>query len=102
MRLFPLCHRKGSRRRLVIDTPMEVSAWLNGKPVVFSAERQDRGEPRAALVELPRGSSRLLMRLVRKVQPMRRAFIATTFIADQPVGFDSRAVAPPSRAGSQH
>ncbi len=91
----PVVSPQGQRARLVIDTPMEVSAWLNGKPVVFSSDRQDRREPEAALVELPKGSSRLLIRLVRKDAANAQAVITTTLIADQPVGFDSRAVAPP-------
>ena len=91
----PVVSPQGQRARLVIDTPMEVSAWLNGKAVVFSSDRQDQGEPQAALVELPKGSSRLLIRLVRKDAANAQAVITTTLIADQPVGFDSRAVAPP-------
>jgi putative membrane-bound dehydrogenase-like protein len=93
--IVPVMSPQGQQARLVIDTPMEVAAWLNDKPVVFSSDRQDRGEPRAALVELPRGSCRLLMRLLRKDAANAQAVITTTFITDQPVGFDSRAVMPP-------
>ena len=40
MCLFPLIHRRSQRARLVIDTPLEVSAWFNGKSVAFSPAEQ--------------------------------------------------------------
>jgi putative membrane-bound dehydrogenase-like protein len=78
--------------QLVIDTPVEISAWLNGKSVAFSTKSQQNREPRTALIELPRGSSSLLMRIVRDGPPDTRAWLVTTFVTDHPVGFDSAAI----------
>ena len=101
MRWFLWSRPRVSERTLVVDTPMEVSAWLNGRPVAFPRMRRDQGEPRTALVELPKGSSRLLMRLTRNGGANRQALVATTFVADQPVGFDSGASGSGSGAGGQ-
>ena len=61
--IVPVVSPEAQQVRLVIDSPMDVSAWLNGHAVALATEKQDQGEPRSARVELPRGSSRLLIRL---------------------------------------
>ena len=63
--IVPVDSPEAQRARLVIDTPLEVSAWFNGKSVTFSPEEQLRGEPRVAFIDLPGGSSKLLMRLTQ-------------------------------------
>jgi putative heme-binding domain-containing protein len=93
----PVTSPAGQNAQLVIDTPAEVSAWLNGKPVAFSDESREKGEPRTALVDLPQGSSRLLIRLTHDGRPDARAWLVTTFVADQPVGFDSGGAGLPRR-----
>ena len=70
--MIPVVSSESQQASLVIDTRMEVSAWLNGKPVVFSAERRDQGEPRTAIVDLPKGSSKLIMRLTQRSRRMAR------------------------------
>jgi hypothetical protein len=81
---------------MVIDSPAEVQAWFNGKPLPFSKGSQDQGAPRVALVDLPRGSSRLLFRLVRDARAESQARLVTTFVSDQPVGFDAGTAASSS------
>ena len=99
--MIPVVSRESQRATLVIDTPADVSAWLNGKPVVLSANRRGQGEPRTALVDLPKGESRLLIRLTREGGANGHAVIATTFITDQPVGFESGPAATASGVGGQ-
>ena len=99
--LVPVTSAKGQSARLVIDTPADVSAWLNGKAVAFARESQEKGEPRTAQVDLPPGSSRLLLRLTVDGRPDARAWLVTTFVADQPVGFDSGGAGLPGRDSGQ-
>ena len=87
--MIPVVSPVSQQASLVIDTPAEVSAWLNGKPVVISGESREKGEPRTALVDLPKGSSTLLIRLTCDGAANDRAWLVTTFVADQPVGFDA-------------
>ena len=86
--LIPVVSPEVQQANLVVDTRMEVSAWLNGKPVVFSSEKRDQGEPRTAVVDLPSGSSKLMMRLASDTMTNGQTLVTTTFVADQPVGFD--------------
>jgi len=72
--------------RLVLDTPVDVTAWLGGKPVPLSSRREGDREPRFAQVELPRGASTLLIRLSRS-RPSAQAELVTTFVTDKTVGF---------------
>ncbi len=88
--VVPVVSPEGQQANLVIDTAMEVLAWINGKPVDFSANRRDQGEPRTAIVELPKGASRLVMRLLSTGGA--QALVTTTLISDRPVGFDADAV----------
>jgi putative heme-binding domain-containing protein len=70
--LVPVTSAKGQSAQLVIDTPAEVSAWFNGKVVAFTGESQEKGEPRTAQVDLPPGSSKLLLRLTVDGRPDAR------------------------------
>ena len=99
--MIPVISPESQRASLVIDTTVDVSAWLNGKPVVLSANGRDQGEPRTALVDLPKGASRLLIRLAREGGENTQALVVTTFITDQPVGFDSGAGSPAIGAGGR-
>jgi hypothetical protein len=99
--LIPILSPEDQQASLVIDTPIEVSAWLNGKPVVFSAATRDRGEPYTAALDLPRGSSRLCMRLVGNGDANLAARVVTTLVTDKPVGFDSGAAAPASGTNTE-
>jgi hypothetical protein len=75
--------------RLVIDTPLEVQAWLDGKLLTLTALKQNPGAPKAALVDLPKGTSRLLLRAVTGARSQAHPSLVATFVSDQPIGFDS-------------
>ena len=97
----PLVSPVGQQARLVIDTPAEVTAWLDGRIVPLSPKSQDKNEPRSAIVDLPRGSSKLLIRMAQGGKPDAQALLVTTLVSDQPVGFDAgtagRAVPAPAQ-----
>jgi putative membrane-bound dehydrogenase-like protein len=73
--------------RLILDTPAAVSVWLRGKPLELSAGNPQQNEPKAATVELRRGSNDLLIRVKRDPQVSAQAPLVTTFVSDRPVGF---------------
>jgi hypothetical protein len=84
----PIVSSTAQKAKLVIDTPAEVAAWLNGKPVALSGARA-KGEPRTAAVDLPRGPGALLIRITADGTSRVPASLVTTLVADQPVGFTS-------------
>jgi hypothetical protein len=86
---IPVVSPVSQQARLVLDSPAEIAVWLNGKPVALSAKSQEKNEPRAAAVDLPQGSSRLLIRAAQQRRPSAQAQLVTTFVTDQPVGFDA-------------
>jgi putative membrane-bound dehydrogenase-like protein len=92
----PLVSPVGQEAQLVIDTQAEVTAWLDGKAVPLSAQSQDKNEPQTVNVELPQGSSALLIRFGGK--STAQASVVTTLVSDQPVGFD---VGAAGRASSE-
>ena len=59
----PLVSPVAQTARLVIDTPAEAAAWVNGKPVTFSAAGGDKGMPRTADLELSQATGGLLIRM---------------------------------------
>jgi putative membrane-bound dehydrogenase-like protein len=73
--------------RLVLDTPAEVSAWLEGKPLRLSSRDAGKHEPRSAQVDLSRGSSTLLIRIAGGGSGRDPATLVTTLVSDKPVGF---------------
>ncbi len=83
---------------LVLDSPAEISVWLNGKSVALPAKAQ-KDETRSATVELPQGTSRLLIRVALEKRTDSAAPLVTTFVTDQPVGFEAldAGFAPPAR-----
>lgn len=85
----PLISPDRQQARLVIDTSAEITAWLDGKALSLSSKNQDKNEPLAAIVDLPAGSSRLLIRIAPGTKPEAWASVVTTLVADQPVGFDA-------------
>ena len=71
--IVPVDSPEAQQARLVIDTPLEVSAWFNGKPVaVLSGEPDFEASHESHSSICPEGSSKLLMRLDARVQRMRR------------------------------
>jgi hypothetical protein len=69
--------------------------------VPLSPKSQDKNEPRSAIVDLPRGSSKLLIRMAQSGKSDAQALLVTTLVSDQPVGFDAgtagRAVPAPAQ-----
>jgi hypothetical protein len=99
--LIPIVSPEDQQASLIIDTAIEVSAWLNGKRVNFSAARRDEREPQTAAFDLPRGSSRLCMRLMRNGDANLASRVVTTFVTDKPVSFDLSAAAPASTSNTE-
>jgi putative membrane-bound dehydrogenase-like protein len=79
------------KARLVIDTPADITVWLAGKPVGFSGNGHSTNEPRATVIDLPEGTSTLLIRLVAGSKSAAPASLVTTIVADRPVGFSTGA-----------
>jgi hypothetical protein len=75
--------------RLVVDSPAGIAVWLNGKPVVLTGGSHDKSEPRTAVVDLPEGTSSLLIRVAVDGRPNAQASLVTTLVADRPVGFNT-------------
>ena len=86
---MPIVSPSAQKAKLVLDTPAEVAVWLNGKPVMLSGAR-GKGEPRTATVDLAQGSAALLIRVTPDGTSRGPAFLVTTFVAAQPVGFSSK------------
>lgn len=93
--LIPVSSPVDQQGRLVIESPAEVLAWFNGKPVAISAGNALKSSPRIAVLDLPRGSSRLLIRLGLTGRADTQARLVTTFVSDQPLGFESDEASPP-------
>jgi putative membrane-bound dehydrogenase-like protein len=88
----PLVSPVAQKARLVLDTPAEAVAWVNGKPVALSAfgSGGEKGGPRTAELVLPEGSGSLLIRVPLRGGSASPATIVTTIVADQPVGFTAK------------
>jgi putative membrane-bound dehydrogenase-like protein len=86
----PLVSPVDQKVRLVLDTPADAVAWVNGKPVTLSASGGETGTPRAAELDLPRGSGSLLIRVPLDGHSGAPASLVTTIVADQPVGFTAK------------
>jgi hypothetical protein len=85
----PVVSPLAQEARLVLDTPANVSVWLNGQQVPLSARNENANEPRSALVLLRRGTNPLLIRMTREGQPNAQAALVTTLVTERPVGFTS-------------
>ncbi len=90
----PLVSPVAQRARLVLDTPAEALAWVNGKPVSLAASGGEKGGPKVAEVELPQGSGSLLIRVPLDGGPTAPPALVTTIVADQPVGFTAKSASP--------
>jgi putative membrane-bound dehydrogenase-like protein len=95
---IPVVSPVRQQARLIVDSPAQIAAWLNGKPVALSTKGQAQDEPMTATVDLPRGSNRLLFRVGPVSQTKVPATIVTTFVSAQPVGFDAGDAGVASRA----
>lgn len=81
----PITSTTDQAGRLVLDSPIEAAAWLDGRPLRLS--RAEQGGPLEAGIDLPAGTSSLLIRFEGGEKPAASAWIATTIIAPQEVGF---------------
>src|SRR5262249_47304537 len=86
----PLVSPVAQRARLVLDTPAEAAAWVNGKTVSLAASGDEKGGPRVAELDLPDGTGSLLTRVPRGGSSATRATIVTRVVSDQPVGFAAK------------
>ena len=86
----PLVSPVAQRARLVLDTPAEATAWVNGKPVNLSTWAGEKGGPRSADLELIQGSGSLVIRVPLDVKSVAPASMVTTVVAKEPVGFTAK------------
>ena len=77
----PVVSAADQQARLVVDTKADVKAWLNGKPLGLPDPSD--GQSRSLVVDLPRGKSDLVIRVVGGPS----LTLVTTFVADRPVSF---------------
>ena len=59
----PIVSPVAQKARIVFDTPADITVWLDGKPLALSGKSENKNEPRSAVVDLPEGSSALLIRV---------------------------------------
>ena len=85
----PVVSPVAQKARLVFDTPVDITVWLDGKPTGPFANGQTRAEPRTMVVDLPEGSSTLLIRVPESGRSTAPATLVTTVVADRPVGFNA-------------
>jgi putative heme-binding domain-containing protein len=83
---------------LVLDTLAEPLAWLNGKKLALTSWSPDSSEPRTATVDLPKGTSMFMIRVLPPREITSEVSLVTTFIAEQPVGFDMQGISPATTA----
>ena len=88
----PLVSPVAQKGRLVLETTAPVSAWLDGKPLELTTETAGKGAWREAGIELPRGTSRLVIWL-KKDAKNSDGRLVTTLVSTRPVGFDEGATA---------
>jgi len=86
----PLVSPVAQQAQLVLDTPADAAAWVNGKLAALSASGGDPAGPRFARLELPEGSGSLLIRVPLRGGSATPATMVTTIVADQPVGFTAK------------
>ena len=77
----PVVSPIGQEALLVIDSKADLKVWLGGKPVALPGASEDG--PRALTVDLPKGTSDLLIR----VPGGPAAALVTTFVAARPLEF---------------
>ena len=90
----PVVSPVAQKARIVFDTPADIAVWLDGKPVALSGKSENKNEPRTAVVDLPEGSSALLIRVPASGKSSCPASLVTTLVADRPVGFNAAEAGP--------
>ena len=84
--VVPIASETAQEARLVLDTPVEVAAWLDGKPVKLAGS--NGAGPFSSQVDLPEGPSTLLIR-VPAAKSGSAVPLVTTIVAPRPVGFSA-------------
>jgi hypothetical protein len=79
---------------LVLDTKADVKAWLDDSPIDLKAME---GEPLAASLSLPKGTSRLLVRVPGGAD----AEVVATLVSDQPLEFSPTDTRPAGGSGGE-
>jgi hypothetical protein len=77
----PIVSPIAQQARLVLDTKANASAWLGGKPLALPGAAS--GQERTVEVDLPEGSSDLLIRIAGGPS----VSIVTTIVSEKPVAF---------------
>jgi putative membrane-bound dehydrogenase-like protein len=85
----PVVSPVAQKARLVFDTPADIAVWLDGRPVSLSGKSEGKNEPRATVVDLPEGTSTLVIRVAPVGKSKAPASLVTTFVGDRPVGFNA-------------
>ena len=84
---------------VVFDTPADITVWLDGKPLALAGKSDTKDEPRSAVVDLPEGSSVLVIRVPASGKSSATATLVTTLVADRPVGFSTNEAGVSASAG---
>jgi len=90
----PIVSATAQKGRLVLDSQMEAAVWVNGRPLNLS--RAGEGGPASAEIDLPEGTSSLLIRFEGDEKPAATAMVATTIVAPREVAFSPEAAEPTS------
>ncbi len=88
----PLISPTDQKARLVLETTAQVVAWLDGKPRDLKTETVGKGVWRETTLDLPRGTSRLVIWL-KKGSSGDDGRLVTTVISARSVGFDESSAA---------
>jgi putative heme-binding domain-containing protein len=86
------------RARLILDSPARLQVWLNGKPLGSLSSEASATEPRSVDVDLPQGSSWILVRITGEggANPAP-ARIVSTFVSSRPISFATGEGGTPSK-----
>jgi hypothetical protein len=90
----PIASAAPQKARLVLDTPADVAAWLDGKPA--SLARSGKDGPYSAEIDIPEGASALLIRM-SPAKSGQAAPLVTTIVAPGAVEFGAGASGLSSR-----
>ena len=79
----PIVSPIAQQARVVLDTKGDVKAWLNGKSLDLPVASE--GQPRVVFVDLPQGSSDLLIRVAGGAN----VSLVTSVVSDKPIAFQA-------------
>jgi putative heme-binding domain-containing protein len=85
----PITSPSAQAARLVVESPGELTAWLNGEPTIKSRSASAPSDSRQAEIRLPKGSSTLLIRIRGGNRASDQSSLLTTIVSAEPVSFAS-------------